>query len=435
MGAGAGQPWPVRGPVWLGVLAVIVLIGGFGTWAMTSNIAGAVIATGQIKVDQNRQVIQHPDGGVVTELAVEEGAQVRQGDVLIRLDPAEIASQLAVARGQLNELRARRARLEAERDAVDEVAFVAELVAAAADDPELADILRGQENLFAARRETLDREVEQLARRADQITSQIGGLRAQRAALDRQRDLIAEDLAAQQDLLDRGLAQAARVLGLQREEADILGAMGEIDASIAEAEGRRTEVELAALQLENERREEAIAELRQVRVQEEELAETARALARRLDQMDLRAPVSGVVYGLTVFGPQSVVRPAEPVLFVVPQDRPLVISARIAATDVDEVSVGQDVVLRFPAFDMRTTPELFGRVVRVSADAFADETTGASFYEAEIVLNEGEAARLTDRTLLPGMPVEAFIRTEDRTPMAYLLRPLTDYFNRAFRES
>lgn len=435
MGAGAGQPWPVRGPVWLGVLAVIVLIGGFGTWAMTSNIAGAVIATGQIKVDQNRQVIQHPDGGVVTELAVEEGAQVRQGDVLIRLDPAEIASQLAVARGQLNELRARRARLEAERDAVDEVAFVAELVAAAADDPELADILRGQENLFAARRETLDREVEQLARRADQITSQIGGLRAQRAALDRQRDLIAEDLAAQQDLLDRGLAQAARVLGLQREEADILGAMGEIDASIAEAEGRRTEVELAALQLENERREEAIAELRQVRVQEEELAETARALARRLDQMDLRAPVSGIVYGLTVFGPQSVVRPAEPVLFVVPQDRPLVISARIAATDVDEVSVGQDVVLRFPAFDMRTTPELFGRVVRVSADAFADETTGASFYEAEIVLNEGEAARLTDRTLLPGMPVEAFIRTEDRTPMAYLLRPLTDYFNRAFRES
>lgn len=435
MGAGAGQPWPVRGPVWLGVLAVIVLIGGFGTWAMTSNIAGAVIATGQIKVDQNRQVIQHPDGGVVTELAVEEGAQVRQGDVLIRLDPAEIASQLAVARGQLNELRARRARLEAERDAVDEVAFVAELVAAAADDPELADILRGQENLFAARRETLDREVEQLARRADQITSQIDGLRAQRAALDRQRDLIAEDLAAQQDLLDRGLAQAARVLGLQREEADILGAMGEIDASIAEAEGRRTEVELAALQLENERREEAIAELRQVRVQEEELAETARALARRLDQMDLRAPVSGVVYGLTVFGPQSVVRPAEPVLFVVPQDRPLVISARIAATDVDEVSVGQDVVLRFPAFDMRTTPELFGRVVRVSADAFADETTGASFYEAEIVLNEGEAARLTDRTLLPGMPVEAFIRTEDRTPMAYLLRPLTDYFNRAFRES
>jgi len=170
-------------------------------------------------------------------------------------------------------------------------------------------------------------------------------------------------------------------------------------------------------------------------VQEAELAERRRALTRQLDRMEMRAPVGGIVYGLRVFGPRSVVQAAEPVLYLVPQDRPLVISTRVATTNIDEVYVGQDVILRFPVFDARTTPELVGRVAQVSADAFTDETTGISFYEVEIVLSDGEIDRLEDETLLPGMPVEAYIRTADRTPLAYLLRPLTDYFNRAFRES
>ena len=246
---------------------------------------------------------------------------------------------------------------------------------------------------------------------------------------------MAEELTSMQGLLDRGLAQATRVLSLQREQARLQGLIGELDANIAEAEGRITEIEIAILQLDTTRREEAIAELREVRVQEAERAEQARALRHELDAMEIRAPVSGVVYDLRVFGPQSVVRPAEPVLFLVPQDRPLVISTRVEPIHVDEVFVGQDVVLRFAAFNMRTAPELNGRVVQVSADAFTDENTGASFYRAEIVLNPGEIQRLPGLTLLPGMPVEAFIRTADRTPMAYLLRPLTDYFNRAFRES
>jgi HlyD family secretion protein len=419
----------------LGLLSLVVLVGGFGTWAVTSNIAGAIIASGQIEVDQNRQAIQHPEGGVVAELAVDEGQQVEEGEILLRLDASDIASGYAVVRGQLNEVRARRARLEAERDGLSELQFGTDLQQTALNDPELADILSGQLNLFAARRDTLDREIDQLTRRTEQIASQIDGMIAQRTALERQQDLVGEELVAQQDLLERGLAQAARVLTLQREEANLLGSLGEIDASAAQAEGRITEIELSILQLETQRREEAIAELREVRVQEEELAERARALARQLDQMDLRAPVAGIVYGMTVFGPRSVVRPADPVLFLVPQDRPLVISARVEAIHVDQVFVGQEVLLRFPAFDMQTTPDLYGLVTRVSADAFVDEATGASFYETQIVLDDGQLELLGDVTLLPGMPVEAFIRTDDRTPIAYLLRPLTDYFNRAFRES
>ena len=427
--------WSVRAPMILGLLSLVVLVGGFGTWAVTSNIAGAIIASGQIEVDQNRQAIQHPEGGVVAELAVDEGQQVEEGEILLRLDASDIASSYAVVRGQLNEVRARRARLEAERDGLSELQFGTDLQQTAINDPELADILSGQLNLFAARRDTLDREIDQLTRRTEQIASQIDGMIAQRTALERQQGLVGEELVAQQDLLERGLAQAARVLTLQREEANLLGSLGEIDASAAQAEGRITEIELSILQLETQRREEASAELREVRVQEEELAERARALARQLDQMDLRAPVAGIVYGMTVFGPRSVVRPADPVLFLVPQDRPLVISARVEAIHVDQVFVGQEVLLRFPAFDMQTTPDLYGLVTRVSADAFVDEATGASFYETQIVLDDGQIELLGDVTLLPGMPVEAFIRTDDRTPIAYLLRPLTDYFNRAFRES
>lgn len=429
------KAWSVRWPMTLGVLTLLVLVGGFGAWAMLSNIAGAIVSSGQIEVDQNRQAVQHPDGGVVASLLVVEGQLVAEGDVLLRLDGSIIQSNLAVITAQYDEWRARRARLVAERDGLEEVAFPEDVLAAAQDSDDLREVLEGQRNLFHARRETLAQEIDQLRRRTEQIRAQLRGIAAQRAALEEQQELVTEELVNVQDLVDRGLSQATRALTLRRENARLLGILGELDASAAEAEGRITEIDLAVLQLQTARREEAIAELRQVRVQEAELAERQRALSRQLSEMEIRAPVGGVVYGLQVFGTRSVVQAAEPVLFLVPQDRPLVISARIRPTNIDEVHVGQDVVLRFPVFDARTTPELAGRVRQVSADAFTDEATGASFYEVDIVLNEGEIDRLDGETLLPGMPVEAYIRTRDRSPMAYLLRPLTDYFNRAFRES
>lgn len=432
--AGDRQSWSARAPLALGFIAIAVLVGGFGAWAALSNIAGAVVASGQIEVDRNRQAVQHPQGGVVLTLDVIEGQRVAEGEILMRLDPSTIRSNLTVIRAQLNEWRARQARLEAERDLATRIAFPADLLETAATDPDLADVLEGQRNLFAARAETLAQEVDQLGRRADQIRAQIDGFTAQDQALRDQRSLVLAELENVQNLVERGLAEASRALSLQREAARLLGSIGEIEAASAEAAGRITEIELQVLQQQTARREEAIAELREVRVQQAELIERQRVLERQMEDSEIRAPVAGVVYGLAVFGARSVVQAAEPVLYLVPQDRPLVISTRIAPTDVDEVFVGQAVTQRFPAFDMRSTPELFGQVRQVSADAFVDSASGASFYEAEIVLNEGETSRLGGETLLPGMPVEAFIRTEDRTPLAYLLRPLADYFNRAFRE-
>lgn len=428
------KSWSVKRPVIIGIIALAILFGGFGYWAVASNIAGAVVASGQIEVDQNRQAIQHPEGGVVAEITVEEGTSVRANQVILRLDGSDLASELAVITGQLSEVRARRARLEAERDAETEVTFPQDLLDHARQTPELAELLEGQRNLFAARAETLTSEVEQLRRRTEQIEAQVDGLGAQRVAIASQQVIVADDLAIQTDLRERELGSAARVTQLQRETAELLGTMGEIDAQIAQAQGQLTEIELVILQRQEQRREEAIAELREVRASEEELSERARALSRRLERMAVRAPVAGIVYDLTIFGPQSVVRAADPVMYLVPTDQPLIITTRIDAIHVDQVFEGQEAVLRFPVFDQRTTPELFGGVSRVSPDAFTDETTGFRFYEVEIVLDEGEIDRL-DQTLLPGMPVEAFIRTEDRSPMAYLLRPLTDYFNRAFRET
>lgn len=435
--SGADRPathWSVRRPMVIGLLTLLILVGGFGTWAARANISGAIIAAGQIEVDRNRQIVQHPDGGVVVEISVDEGMSVAAGDVLIRLDDTLLRSELAITEGQLWEATARRARLEAERDGLDRVTYPDLLLENAGRDS-VADVMAGQTRLFEARGDTIARNVEQLERRRGQITDQIVGIDAQLAAQRRQLDLIAEELEGQQSLLDRGLAQVGRVLALQREEASLSGSVGELTAARAQSEGRITEIELEIIKLGTDRREEAITLLRDIQFRELELAERRRSILERLNRLEITAPVSGIVYGLTVFAERSVVRPAEPVLFIVPQDRPLIIAAEVNPINIDQVFVGQAVTLRFSALDQRTTPELEGEVVQLSADAFEDEATRLSFYRAEIILSEGQIARLPEgSTLIPGMPVESFIRTEERTPIAYLVKPVADYFNRAFRE-
>ncbi len=429
-------PWAARRHLIFGSLVVAVLVGGFGGWAMFAQIAGAIISTGQIEVDRNRQVVQHPDGGVVEAILVDEGDMVEAETVLIRLDGTLLRSELAVIENQYFELVARRGRLEAERDGRTEIDFEEDLIATAQFRPEVADLIDGQERLFEARLESLAKETEQLGKRRNQIDNQIEGIVAQQAALGTQLDLLRSELLDQTDLLNRGLAQRARVLSLQREEARLAGTLGELTASQAESEGRITELEIEILKLETQRREEAITRLRDLQYRELELAEQRRALQERLARLEIKAPVAGIVYGLQVFAERSVIRAADQVLFLVPQDRPLVIATRVEPIHIDQVFPGQEVIVRFSALDARTTPELVGLVTQVSADAFNDEQSGMSYYRAEVVLDEGQQNRLPeDVALLPGMPVEAFLRTDDRTPMAYLLKPLTDYFTQAFRES
>ncbi len=427
--------WSVRTPMIVGVTGLLILVGGFGTWAAVTEISGAVIASGQIEVDQNRQVVQHPDGGVVAAIEVDEGDTVEAGQVLLRLDPTQLRSQLAITENQLFELQARRGRLEAERDERDEIVFPDLVRDVAARNAEVADLLDGQRRLLTARNETVAGEISQLEKRRGQIGNQIEGINAQQAAMDEQLALIEEELTDQQSLLDRGLAQASRVLALQREKSRMLGQLGELAAQVAQSEGRITEIDIETLKLGTRRREEAITTLRDLQFRELELLEERRALIEQMSRLDITAPVSGVVYGLQVFALRSVIRPADPILYVVPQDRPLIINAQVEPTDIDKLFVGQEVTLRFSALDQRTTPELIGQVMQISADSFQDDNTRQSYYRAEIALSEGQRERLPeDVTLIPGMPVETFIRTADRTPLAYLTKPLTDYFAKAFRE-
>ena len=430
------KSWSATRPLILGFIGLLVLFGGFVTWAMTSQIAGAVVASGRIEVDRNRQIVQHETGGVVAEILVDEGDSVQAGDTLLKLDREQLESELAIVEGQLFELMARRGRLEAQRDEAEDIEFDEVLIAAGTANSDTQELMEGQRNLFDARRVSVAQELDQLGKRSLQIGAQIEGVAAQETALARQLELIEEELGNQQSLLDRGLTQASAVLTLQREQARLRGQIGELSAQKAQLQERVTEIDIERLKLGSAGREEAITRLRDLRYRELELAEQRRALLAQIDRLDIRAPVSGVIYAMQVQTPRSVVRAAEPLMYLVPQDRPLVIAARVQTIHVDQVAVGQDVNLRLSALNQRTTPELVGQVLQVSADAIEDEATGQAYYRAEIALNPGEVDKLAEGTiLLPGMPVEAFIRTGERSPMAYLIKPMADYFARAFRES
>jgi len=429
------QKWSARLPVGIGLVALVVLLGGFGLWSVEANIAGAIIAPGRIEVDQNRQVLQHQDGGVVAEVAVREGDRVKKGDLLVKLDDTRLRSELLIVEGQLFEIVARNGRLKAERDETVEIAFDQLLLNAAQTRPQLTELIDGQQRLFETRIDSANQSIEQLEKRKAQIANQVDGVQAQQQALETQLSLLQEELLAQQGLLDKGLAQSSRVLALRREDARLRGTVGELTASAAESEGRITEIDLEILRLATQRKEEAITQLRDLQYREFELREQRLSLQERLSRLDITAPVSGLIYGLTVFAERAVIQPAEALMYIVPQDRPMVITGEIEPIHVDEVYLGQDVTLRFSTFDARTTPEVFGTVSSISGDAFRDDTTGRSFYRVEMTLKDGEIDRLGDVDLVPGMPVDGFIRTTDRSPMTYLLKPFTDYFNRAFRET
>lgn len=428
--------WSARFPVLLGLFSLLTLVLGFGTWAVGTKLSGAIVAQGQIQVDRNRLVIQHAKGGVVAEIFVDEGTYVTAGDLLLRLDDAESKSELAIIESRLFELMARRGRLEAERDGRLAPEFDPLLTEAATVSPEIQQLVDGQMRLFQARQNSARQERNQLVRQQGQILSQIKGLNAQAKALNNQLQLVRDDLQAQSKLLNKGLARASTVTTLQRQEAELLGALGGLSATLAESKSQIVEADISLLRLTTERREKAISEMRDLQIQELAAREQRQNLKVRLRNLDIRAPVDGSVYGLTVFASKTVVQSAKPILYLVPEDRPLVISSQIDPIHIDQVFEGQPVLIRLSAFDQRTSPELQGTLVQLSADAFQDEATKSSFYQAEIVLLENESLKLpAGKSLIPGMPVEIYIKTEDRTPFAYLVKPMADYFSRAMRET
>ena len=430
------RTWSARRQMIAGFIALVVLVVGVGGWSVMANIAGAIVASGMIEVEANRQIVQHPEGGVVGRIDVDDGDRVEAGTVLIRFDDTLLKSELAIVEGQLFEIMARRARLEAERDGLDTLVFTPELDIMGAESlVDIQSLKEGQQRLFQARRDSLNQEADQLAERKIQIGQQIDGSNAQLTSLEKQLELMRMELEDAESLLQKNLIQSSRVLALQREEARLFGQVGELKSAIAESRGRIAELEIEILKLTSRLREEAITTLRDLQYTEIELKERRISSLETLSRLDVRAPTSGLVYGRAVHALRSVVRPAEPIMYIVPQDSPMVISSRIETIHIDEVRIGQAATLRFSTFDQRTTPELDGTVTKVSADVFTDEVTGQVYYSAEILPNEGELVKLDGLELVPGMPVESFIKTTDRTPLAYLVKPLMDYFNKAFRES
>ena len=419
----------------LGMVALLGLLGGVVYWSVTTEISGAIVTSGRVEVESNRQIVQHPQGGVVGEILVADGDRVEAGQVLLRFDAVLTESELAITEGQLYELIGQKSRLLAERDGADEIVFDPEIVEAAQSLPKVAELIEGQKALFSARRASLGEELSQWGERSRQINNQIEGSQAQLASLNTQSELLAQELADQQSLLDNGLTQSSKVSALRREVASFGGRIGALDAEIAQSRARLAEIEIERLKLSSSLREDAIGALRDLQPREIELRQNRLSLLEVLDRLALRAPRAGVVYGLAVHTTRAVVQPAEPILYIIPQDEPLIIRTQIPTQHIDQIRAGQPATLRFSSFDQRTTPEIFATVVNASADVFTDERTGQSYYSAELRPNPGELDKLAALEVLPGMPVEAFIKTDARTPLEYLVKPLANYFNRAFREN
>ena len=416
-------------------LTLLVLVLGFGGWAAGARISGAVISMGHLHIEEQKQIVQHPEGGVVAAILVKNGAVVAAGDVLIRLEGMHLASELAVIENRYFELIARRARLQAQRDNSPEIRFPDKLLDAAQMRDDLRAQIEGQTRLLRARGETTTGLVTQLTQRREQIMAQIDGISAQMAALERQRALADRERITQMELSQKGLARMAPVLALERELARLDGNHAALRADRAAAAERHAEIGQQILSLSAQLREDAERDLQDVSAQVLELTERMRALRDRIDRLELRAPADGVVHDLQITTPRAVLRPAEPALFIIPQDQPRIIAARLPPSAIDQVWVGQPAGVVFPGAGTRDMAPLSAEVMQISADVFDDPKSGISYYLVELTLAPEAQAELARRATLPGMPVDVFFQTGAQTPLQYLTRPLTDFFARALRES
>ncbi|WP_430911971.1 HlyD family type I secretion periplasmic adaptor subunit [Methylobacterium sp. sgz302541] len=410
------------------------LVIGVGGWATFTEISGAVIAPGQLVVESDVKKVQHPTGGVVGELRVREGQKVKAGDILIRLDETQTRANLDIVLKALDEAAARRARDEAERDGARTVTFPPELLARAASDPVVARLIDGESRLFTARVNGREGQKAQLRERVSQLRQEISGLTEQAAAKEREIQFIGPELKGVRDLYAKNLVQLSRVNQLERDGARLQGERGQLMASTASARGKITETELQILQIDQDMRTEVGKDLAEIRGKWSELVEKRVAAEDQLKRIDMRAPQDGTVHQLTVHTIGGLVTPSEPAMLIVPSADQLAVEVRVQPQDIDSVQLDQKAVLRFPAFNQRTTPEIDGIVTRVSADVSTDPKTGASFYTARIKVPETEKERLGGVRLQPGMPVETFMQIGERSVLSYLTKPLTDQIAKAWRE-
>jgi HlyD family secretion protein len=423
----------IRHHIMIGFGALALLVGGAGGWAATTELSGAVVASGLLVVESDSKKVQHPTGGVIGEILVHEGEVVKAGDVLVRLDETVTRANLAIIVKSLNENSARRARLEAEREGADTIAFPPELIAQQGN-RDVDSLIAGETRLFELRRSARQGQKAQLGERIGQLDEEIGGLTGQADSKKRENELIQRELGGVRELWEKKLVPISRVTGLEREAERLNGEGSQLIASAAQAKGKKIETGLQIIQVDQDMRSDVAKDLREIEAKTSELVERRVAAEDQLKRIDIRAPQNGTVHQLSVHTVGGVVTPSEVLMMIVPDGDALNVEIKVPPSEIDQLRVGQTAALRMSAFNQRTTPEINGVVSRVSADIEQDQKTGATYYVARIALLEAEIARLGGVRLVPGMPVEAFVQTDSRTVASYLVKPLKDQIMKAFRE-
>jgi HlyD family secretion protein len=416
-----------------GLAVVFFLVGGLGVWAATTEIAGAVVATGVVVVETNVKKVQHPTGGIVGEIHIKNGAHVKAGDLLIRLDETLTRVNLQMITKQLDEFVIRQARLVAERDDADAI-VVPQHLTDRKDEHEIGQIVRGEESLFRTRRQSIDGQKSQLKERSQQLAQEAQGIESQIAAKRREIKLITDELVGLAELAAKQLVTTTKIAALKREKARLEGELGQYVAALAQTEGRKTEIALQIVRLDQDLKTEVVKELREAQSKIAELNERKIAAEDQLRRIEIRAPQNGIVHQLAVFTVGGVIGPGEPIMLIVPEGDRLLVEARIAPKDIDQLYIGQLTRIRFAAFDQQTTPQVNGEVLGISADLSRDQTTGETYFTARITIPEDELAKLGDNKLQPGIPADVQIKTRDRTALSYLMKPLVDQIDKAFRE-
>ena len=416
-----------------GLISSLLLIGGVGAWAALAEISGAVLGVGVVGVKGQIKTVQHLDGGIVQQINVENGTRVQVGDVLISLDPTELKASLAITGNRLLESYLERDRLVAERDDLPDPVFTKEVHALNIPESVVGAVLQSQNNLFQARKSTRVGEIGQLDKRVRKLKEEITGYRNVQMARSEQLELINEELDGLKVLYEKGLVAKPRVMSLRREAVSLEGQIAELGASMASARSQVAETELQKLQVTRIFYEKVLADLKEVSVQLNELLEQKHAQEKQLERVDIRAPVSGVVHDLKIHTVGGVISPAAPLLEIIPVEENLIIETQITPDGVDQVYPGQDVFVNFPALHQKTSPELSGQVIGISGNRLINELTGMPYYMVLVEIPEKEK-RLLGIELLPGMPADVFIQTQERSVLSYLLKPLTNQINKAFRE-
>jgi len=424
----------IRGHLLAASLIAGLLVVGLAGWARTTQLAGAVIANGVVVVDSDVKKVQHPTGGTIGELRVRDDQLVQSGEVLVRLDDTQTKANLGVFTTNLDELYARQARQEAEKEGADSITFPDDLLAREATDPAVAHIVEGERKLFNFRAEARAGQKAQLRERTSQLREEVDGVAEQIEAKTKEIGLIQQELKGILELWDKQLVPYSRVTSLQRDQARLEGERGELIASRASTSGKIAEVELQIIQVDQDLRSKVAEELSEVRAKIAELSERKIAAEDQLRHVDIRSSQTGRVHQLTVHTVGGVISPGETIMLIVPENDTLSIEARVLPNDIDQVSTDQPVLLRFSAFNQRTTPQLDGTVRWIAADLTQDQHTNTSYYTVRIRVADAEIARLRGLKIIPGMPVEAFIQTGSRTVLSYLVKPLTDQIMRSFRE-